>query len=312
MLSRVANSLFWLARYLERGETAARFLVVTHGYAQELRSVSHVAGGRCWGVARELFTAEGADDEDGRDTFRRLALDPERDASMLNCISLARENARGIRDAIPSEMWEQLNVLYLRLQEETGRPPSEAAELSLLERVKNVAQSLLGLRESTMVRGDEWHFLRLGQCQERATFSIRIMDGMFTHPALWEAAEVGQSIDTIHLAATLRVFTASEAFSRAGHNLTLERVAEFLLLDARFPRSVEFAIQELGYSLHALSGTAHDIFSNDAEQLCGRLLAELRFASIEEIVAQDLHEYLLRLQHRVDQLGAMITQLYFP
>jgi len=312
MLSRVANSLFWQARYLERGETTARFLAVTHGYAQELRSVSHAAGDRCWGVARQLFAGAEAPEEDGRATFRRLALDRELGTSMLASIALARENARGIRDAIPSEMWEELNVLYLLLLESADAPPSEAGELSLLERVKAVGQSLQGLRDSTMVRADEWHFLRLGQFQERASISLRILDEMVSHPALWEAAEVGQSIDTLHLAATLRAFTAFEAFSRAGHSLTLERAAEFLLLDGRFPRSVEFGIQELASSLHVLSGTPQDIFSNDAEQLCGRLLAELRFASIEEIISQGLHEYLLRLLGRVEQLAGMIGQLYFP
>jgi uncharacterized alpha-E superfamily protein len=312
MLSRVANSLFWLGRYIERAESSARFLAVTHSYAQELRSVSHAAGKHCWGVARQLLADEGEAPETSRTTFRRLAFDGELATSVVQCLNFGRENARGIRDAIPSELWEELNVLYLRLQTASETTPSETAELALLREVEKVCHLIQGLRDNAMLRGDEWHFLRLGQHLERASITTRILEGMFSHPALKEAAEVGQSIDTLHLVATLKTFTAFEAFSRAGHGLTPESVAEFILLDARMPRSIEFGIQEVGNSLHALSGTPRDIFSNEAEQHCGRLLAELRFASIEEIMAQGFRDYLLRLRQRVDRLGAAIAELYFP
>jgi uncharacterized alpha-E superfamily protein len=313
MLSRVANALFWLARYLERADASARFLAVTHSYAQELRSVSRAASDRCWIAARELLRMEdGGAGAEAAATFWRLGLDRELAASVLTSVSRARENARGIRDAIPSEMWEELNVLFLRFQEEAAAPPSENRELSLLRETQNVSHLLLGVRDNLMVRGDEWHFLRLGQFLERADVSIRLLDGLSSHPALREAAEAGRSIDTLHLAAALRSFAGFEAFSRAGYHLTPEGVFGFLLLDGRFPRSIEGAIQEAGYSLHALSGTPHDIFSNDAEQICGRTLGELRFAAIKEIMAQDFRAYLGRLLGRVDRLGNAVVELYFP
>src|SRR5262249_11330849 len=121
----------------------------------------------------------------------------------------------------------------------------------------------------------------------------------------------GDEIDTLHLAATLRVCTAFEAFSRTAPALTPERAVEFLLLDSRFPRSVEFCVEELEHSLHALSRTPENLYTNEAEQLCGRLIAELRFASVEEILAQGLEERLARLLEAVGSVGRAIAQEYF-
>jgi len=311
MLSRVANALFWLARYLERAENSARILGITHGYAQELRAVSHAAADRCWEATRHLMGDDAEAPGGGTEIFWRLCFNDDVPTSVRSCVIRARENARGIRDAISSEMWRELNVLYLRFEEEAEMPRSEAAQLELLQRVRSVSHLFQGLRDNTMCRGDEWHFLCVGQNVERAGMTARTLDEMFEHPAIQAAAEVGQSIDTVHLVATLRMCTGYETFVRAGHTPGPERVAEFLLLEARFPRSVESCIQEVSNSLHALSGTPHDVFSNDAEQMCGRMVGELRFASIDEIVDDGLHEYLLRLIYRLEQIGAAIVHMYF-
>lgn len=311
MLSRVANSLFWLARYLERAENSARVLAITHGYAQELRAVSHAAADLCWGEVGSLLGDQEGTSAVGVEVFWRFCFDDSIPVSLRNCVTRARENARGIRDAISSEMWRELNVLHLRLEEESDMPRSESAQLEMLQRVRNVSHLFQGLRDHTMQREDEWQFLTLGQYLERAGMTARTLDAMFRHPVLQAAAEAGQSIDTLHLVAALRMCTAYETFVRSGHNLEPERVAAFLLLEARFPRSVEFGVQEIGSSLHALSGTPQVIFSNEAEQLCGRLVAELRFAAIDEIMGQGLHEYLLRVVHQLDQIGTAVIRMYF-
>lgn len=310
MLSRVANSLFWMARYLERAENTARFLTVTHGYAQELRGVVHGAADQCWEVAAQVLDAEDASPGLPSRTFRRYAFDEDLPSSVIAAIIRARENARGIRDAISSEMWEELNVLHMRLHEEAKSSP-EGGELSMLQRVRNASHLFQGLRDNTMVRGDEWHFLMLGQFIERADWTARVLEAMWSHPALYSAAESGHSIDTMHLVATLRACTAFEAFARAERTVVAERAVAFLLLEARFSRSVEFCIQEVVHSLHALSGTPQDVFSNDAEQLAGRLVAELRFASIDEIMGQGLPEYLQVLLGKIGQVSALVGQQYF-
>lgn len=312
MLSRVANALYWLGRYLERAENSARFLMVTHSYAQELRAVSREAADQCWTEARVLLSGDGDGPEDRVSIFRRLLFDEELPNSVLSSVNRARENARGIRDAIGSEMWEELNVLHMLLAQEATATPSEAADLSLLRRLLNSSHLFLGIRDNTMSRSDEWHFLRLGEYLERGGMTTRLVSTMFSHPAVLAAAERGQNLDSLHLAATLRTCTAFEAFSRTGHPLTAERVAEFLLLDNWFPRSVEFCVQEISASLHSLSGTRADVFTNDAEQLCGRLIAELRFAGIDEIMGEGLTAYLEDIRSKLDRLGQAISQEYFP
>jgi len=311
MLSRVANSLFWLARYLERAENSARFLSVTHSYAQELRGVSHSAADQCWQVAYQVVAAD-SDPDDRRSVFRRLSFDESLPNSVISCIAQARDNARGIRDAISHEMWEELNILYFRLQEAAAAPPSETTDLSMLYRTRNVGHLIQGMRDNTLERSDEWHFLCLGQFLERAGMTGRSLAAMYGHPALQSAAEAEQNIDALHLAATLRASSAFEACSRSGQALTPARVAEFLLLEARFPRSVEFCVQEVGYSLHALSGAPLDMFTNEAEQRCGRLVAELRFAGIEEIMSRGVGVYLGEVLFKIDELGRAIMFKYFP
>ncbi len=311
MLSRVANSLFWMSRYLERAENTSRFLAVTHNYTQELRGVLHGATDHCWRVTGKLLAGETPPDEGLGETFRCFAFDQETPASVISSVVRARENARGIRDAISTEMWEELNVLHMRLHEEAGSPPTEAGELSMLQRVRNASHLFQGLRDNTMVRGDEWHFMMLGQYVERADWTARVLEAMLSHPVLYAAAEAGHTIDTMHLVATLRSCTAFEAFARAERTVTVERAIEFLLLEARFARSVEFCVQEIGHSLHTLSGTPHDLFSNDAEQYSGRLVAELRFARIDEIIGRGIQGYLAELLGKLQQISSGIARQYF-
>jgi uncharacterized alpha-E superfamily protein len=311
MLSRVANSLFWLARYLERAESTARVLAVTHSYAQDLRGVALSSTDECWGVIGRLQMGEAASELPVHDLFRKLVFDSASPSSLYSCITCARENARGIRDAISSELWETLNVLFLRIHEEAASPRSEASELSLLLAVRTASHLFQGLRDHTMVHGDERGFLVLGQFLERAEQTSRILEAMFTHPVLLAAEQAGHSVDVLHLVMTLRCCTAFEAFVRSSAPLTGSDVAAFLLLDHRFPRSVEYCVQEVGNALHGLSGTPANVFTNDAEQCCGRLVAELRFAAIEEIMSAGFQAYLRSVLGKIQQISDGIAREYF-
>jgi uncharacterized alpha-E superfamily protein len=311
MLSRVANSLFWLSRYLERAENTARFLAVTHGYAQDMRAISHAAGDQCWSVAYTLFAQAEPEGQSPAAILRRLSFDEELPNSLLWCVARCRENARGIRDGLSSEMWEELNVLYLFLQAEAEATASESGQLAVLQRVRSSSHLFQGLRDNTIQRRDEWHFLNLGQYLERGDLTTRIVGAMYSHPALVTAAELGHTIDTLHLVATLRSCTAFESFSRIGKVLNGGNVAEFLLLDNDLSRSTEFCIQQVSTSLHWLSGTPLDLFTNDAEQLSGRLVADLRYSDIEEVMAQGLPQFVGGVMGKITSLGQAITRQYF-
>lgn len=312
MLSRVANSLFWLARYLERSENTARYLTVTHAYGQELRGVIHGADADCLAVTRDLFTAPDEPAGMGRGILRRFGLDPALPNSVVSSLTHARENARGIRDAISSEMWEELNVMHLVLQEAVASSSVESMDFDTLIRVRSTSHLFQGLRDNTLVRGDAWHFLLLGQFLERADWTARVLRAMWSHPAVLKAAEAGHNIETMHLVATLRCCTAFEAFRRFDRSLAADRVLHFLVLEAGFPRSVEFCLQEVSRSLHVLSGTPLEVFTNEAEQSSGRLLSELRFTSVEELLQGDVAEFLTGILARIDGVAAAVVRLYFP
>jgi uncharacterized alpha-E superfamily protein len=311
MLSRVANALYWVGRYLERAEDSARFVAFTRHYTQELRGVFRDAADSCWVVSWNLIAPHEDPGPDVTDAYWRLIYDDTLPNSVFSSVRRARENARGIRDALSSEMWEALNVLYLQLQSSAAEPRLEAAGFGRYAQVRDASQLFQGMRETTLLRGDEWRFLCLGHHLERAQITVGILEQMFGHPVLNLAREAGYRIDSLHLATTLRTCTALEAFAREGHELSSDRVAEFLILEPRLPRSITYCIQEIERSLHALSNTALDQFTNEAEQLCGRLLAELRFVRIDEIRRNGLLEYLAGLKPRLDNLAAGIGRAYY-
>jgi uncharacterized alpha-E superfamily protein len=312
MLSRVASSLFWLARYAERADNTARFLAVTDGYARELQGLSHAAAEACWAVAAERFaTAPGTELDPAALTLSDLMFNLEIPNSVLSSITVARENARSIRDAIAGAVWEALNVLYLQLVEEATLSVTATRQQALLQQVQETSLLLHGLCDHTMMRSDEWHFVHLGRFLERADNTIRVADTMFSHRALQVAAETGHNIDALHLATALRICAAAEAFARTAPLPSLDKVVAFLLLEARFPRSVAFCLQELERSLHALSRTPEGLYTNEAEQLSGRLLADLRFADVEEIIGQGLRAALVRMLGSVGAIGRAIEQEYF-
>lgn len=311
MLSRVANALYWVGRYLERAEDSARFVAFNRHYTQELRGVFHAAADPCWVVSWNLLAADEDPGDDVTDAYWRLIFDDSLPNSVFSCVRRARENARGIRDALSSEMWEALNVLYLQLRAGASEPRLEAAGFARYAQVRDASQLFQGMRDTTLLHGDEWRFLCLGHHLERAQMTVRILEQMFGHPALRLAKEAGYRIDSLHLATTLRTCTALEAFAREGRDLNFDRVAEFLILEPRLPRAITFSVYEVERSLHSLSNSPLDQFTNEAEQLCGRLLAELRFVRIAEIRRTGVLEYLAGLKPRLDQIAAAIGRAYY-
>lgn len=310
MLSRVANSLYWSSRYLERAEIAARSSAALYGYGLELQGISHVAALACWQSMPQLIDVDfgGSDPEE---LLHTILFDPYAPGSVLNAVIHARENARSVRDVIPSEYWEAINMLFHLLHDTSKAAPDEEHDIAVAGQASLYFHVLHGLRDNSMMRNDGWHFIRLGRNLERASGAIRIVDFMFGHPALDLAEKEALSIDAVHLATTLRMAMGYEAFSGLGGHLTPDSVADFLLLDSSFPRSAEFAIHDLSVSLHALSRTPIDIISSDAERIAGRMLAELRFRDAGEVLI-DLGDWTLDLLKRLNSLGLAINAQYFP
>ena len=308
MLSRVADSLFWMSRYLERAEHTARLLDVQLNLM--LEQVPDASGGRWMHLLRSLNIRKEVEPEAVPEIPRSLTFDAKNDSSIVACVTAARENARQVREQISSEMWEQLNELYLQMLRARNDDLWLAEPHQFFHAVKQGAHLFQGITDSTMNHGEGWHFIQLGRFLERMGATAALIDahfGAFPGPA---AREV-RSREYLEWVGLLKSCTAFEAYCKVySADLRPDRVAEFLLLNSDFPRSVRFAAETIQTCLSGLSEFTRTSKSGRANRLAGRLRAALSFDQIDEIIGDDLHHYLDDIQRQGAQIHTAIHQLY--
>ncbi len=310
MLSRVANSIHWMGRYIERAENVARFVDVNLHLALDLPPGAREQ----W---QPLIAVTGDDElfaeRYGMATRERviefLTFDRENPNSILSCLAAARENARTVREIISSEMWEQINRAHLAIQSAAPRW-RELDMASFYAEAKTAAHLFTGIADATMSHGEAWHFLRLGRLIERADKTSRILDVKY-FILLPMLTDVGTPFDNIQWAALLKSASALEMYRKRHRAIAPERVAQFLILDHEFPRSIRWCLGRAQRSLHEITGAPPGAPASLSGQRMGRLLAELMFTTIEEIVRGGLHEYLDRLQLRLNEVGQAIHSDFF-
>lgn len=310
MLSRVADSVYWISAYLERAENVARFidtnlnlmLDLGDGIDEQWQPLIDTTG-----------DYEPFEHKYGRATrenvFQFLIFDRENSNSILSCLEAARENARMIREIIPSVMWEEINKFYLLVRNQSRRDQLDDAR-RVLDQVKLSSQTIVGIADSTMSRGEAWHFARMGRLLERADKTSRILDVKY-FLLLPSADEVGSPVDVIQWGALLNSASALEMYRKVRGRITPTAVADFLILHRHFPRSMHFCLIEAELSLHAITGSAPGTFQNDAEQQLGRLRSEFDFVRVEDIVYEGLHEFVDRFQQRLIFVGQAIFDTFF-
>lgn len=312
MLSRVADSLYWMSRYVERAENVARFIDVNLnlmldmpvGVEQQWQPLVNTTGDH-EAFARRLGTANS------ENTIYFLTFDPENPNSILSCLRSARENARSIREIISSEMWEQLNRFFLEVQElADAASPSQEKSHSFYTGVKQACHLFNGITDATMTRNEAWHFLELARLLERADKTSRILDVKY-YILLRSVADVGTPWDDIHWAAVLRSASALEMYRKRQGRISPGGIIQFLLLDPEFPRSVRYCVDGARRSLHAITGTPLGSFRNVSEKLLGQLCSDLAFTQVEEVAQFGLHEYLDELQTKMNQVGAGVYDTFF-
>ncbi|HRI86657.1 MAG TPA: alpha-E domain-containing protein [Candidatus Hydrogenedentes bacterium] len=311
MLSRVAESVYWLNRYIERADNVARFVDVNFHLHLDLPS----ANGEQWeplvrttGDYDVFMATYGAVTRENALQF--LAFDLNNPNSIASCLRSARENARIIREIIPSEIWEHINTFHIMVRDAARIPNIVYSPHDFLARVRSDSNLAIGLTESAMPRGEVWHFARLGRYLERADKTLRILD-VKTFLELPSIVDIGDAIDAIQWSALLRSASAFEAYRKRHGRIEPDRVAQFLLLDREFPRAVLFCVNAVDESLHAISRTPEDGYSNRAEQRVGLLTSELAYADIQTIIAAGLHEYLDALQAKLNVVGDAVFDTYF-
>jgi len=311
MLSRVANSIYWMCRYLERAENVARFISVNTNLLLDMP----IDGGKQWEPLvmitgdQELYEKNNSD-YTGESVVRFLTFDREYPNSILSCVSAARENARSIREIISSEMWEHLNNFYLELAE-PGSPPFALNEPDKFFKIIKMRSHLFtGLMDCTMSHGEAWNFARIGMMIERADKTSRILDVKY-FMLLPDFHHVNTPIDTIQWMAVLKSASAFEMFRKEHHLITPRQVANFLIFDNQFPRSIRHCINKTDECLHRITGAPYGSASNRAEKLLGRLKADLEYSDIDEVVDYGMHEYLDDLQTKLNDVGGAIGETFF-
>jgi uncharacterized alpha-E superfamily protein len=311
MLSRVADSVYWMNRYVERAENVARFVDVNlnllldmpDGADQQWAPLVATTGDDAW--FREKYGAPTREN-----VLHFLTFDAEYGSSILSCLRAARENARSVREIISSEMWEQVNKAFLTVSAAASRPGVLDTPHDFYSEVKLAAHLFVGITYITMTHNEAWHFGRLGRLLERADKTSRIVDVKY-FLLLPDAHDVGTPWDELQWVSLLKSASALEMYRKRFGRIEPARVVEFLLLDRKFPRSVLYCATKAERSLHAITGSTPETASTSAERALGRLRGELEYGDIREIVGGGLHEYLDGFQSRLNRVGDAIHETFF-
>jgi len=305
LLSRVADAVYWMARYIERAENVARYIGVNLNLQLDLP----LDPARQW---QPLVDTTG-DTETFRERYGEatqarviefLAYDTQNPNSIASCLRAARENARTIRETISSEMWAQINSMYLQIQSQRSLPDPERLLDAFLE-IRMGCHQFQGITDSTMTHNEPWHFLRLGRKLERADKTSRILDVKY-FMLLPSVKDVGTPYDDIHWAAVLKSVSGFEMYRKKYGRIAPREVVEFLVLDRDFPRALHYCIGCANESLHAISGTRIGYFQYRCEQLMGQLLAELNYTTTDALIQAGLHEYLDGLQSKMNEIDTVL------
>lgn len=310
MLSRVADSVYWMSRNVERAENLARYVDVTFnllldlpaGSAEQWMPLVSTTGDR------DYFEKHYGE-PNRQNVIRFLAFDTDYPNSIVSSLRIARENARSIRETISSEMWEHLNHFYYLVRSASQNPEYLESPQDFCHDVKMASHLFSGITDGTMSYGEGWHFARLGRMLERADKTSRILDVKY-FMLLPKSQDVGTPLDDLQWSAVLRSVSGFEMFRKRHHGITPERVVGFVVLDRQFPRAIMHCIQAANESLHAITGSPLGTFWNPAEKCMGKLRSELAYIQVGEILAVGLHEFLDSLQSKMNEVGSAIYETF--
>jgi len=312
MLSRVADSLYWMMRYIERAENLARVIDVTWHLTLDMP-------GDAAGHWQSLITATGDNRhyESRHGVYTRdrviayLMFDSEYANAVVSCLRAARENARSVREIISADFWEQINAFYhfvRRASQHQDRVFDNPAEFCKQIRLRGMMMG--GISAQTMNHGEGYHFCRMGRYLERADKTSRILDVkyMLLAPGVGNQPSV---TDDVHWAALLRTTGGFNAYRQKWGRIRPDRVTEFLLMDQIFPRSICHCLLTVRDSLHAVTGTPVGMHQNRAERLLGQLCAKMAYLEMEPVFEEGLHAFIDRIQIELNTLSELLGEQFF-
>ncbi len=302
MLSRVADSLYWMSRYLERMEHSARLLDVN---LNQMLDQTPESANRRWELMlsslRTFIPEDVSKHKDAANIMRALTFDQSNKSSIYSCVAAARENAQQVREQISSEMWQQLNQLFLQVKRTSKSRSWRTQPHRFFQAVKEGAHLFQGITDSTMSHDEGWRFIQVGRSIERAGAIATLLDAHFN---------VKDTLDYLGWVGLLRCCTAFEAYCKVyTAEIQTEQVAEFLLLNPQFPHSVRFSVNMLYAELQTIAHTSGVRGVSRAERLAGRLCATLDYAQVDEIMF-DMHAYLNNIRYQCTEIHTAIQQIY--
>lgn len=321
MLARVADSMYWLSRYVERAEHTARIITETSQLLTDVGDLSSEFRHDLWnGVLRilnldQLPVAEallsGTDEEVAQNVCVFMTFDPANPNSLMTCVTNARENARGIRENISGEIWEGLNTLYWFLQGDEARARFEESPQDVYRQVINNSMIFQGLTDQTLAHAQGWLFMQLAKQFERVDMTCRILEIKFDilqhAEALLEPAE-----RNVHWMSVLRTCASLEAYRRIHvGDLDPMRVAAFLVLERHFPRSIRAGVHHAHDAINRIRATINPHSADGAQRILGRLNTQLEYAEPTEIINEGFAPYLRKVQIGMTQAADEVRKAYF-
>jgi uncharacterized alpha-E superfamily protein len=303
MLSRVAESLYWMSRYLERAEHTARVIKVQLNLMLERETEDD---DRHWKRMLKSLAIEMTDVKEGeaQATAKSLIHSTASRSSIISCIMAARENSRQVREQISSEMWEQLNRMFIEVSRSGADEASDVSDF--LQAIKDGAHTFQGITDSTMTHGEGWQFIQAGRSLERAS-SLATLIGVHFREFYGKDAEP-EPLEWIGL---LRSCTAFEGYCKAyTADLRPDRIAEFLVLNPSFPHSIRFSADALETAMKQIGAEVSSRRSARVERIAGRMQATLAFGQIDEIMTGGLQAYLETVLRQCSQAHSALYQTY--
>jgi len=310
MLSRTADNLYWIARYMERAETAARLLQVgariallptAHGYRNDWDSLLRASGNADGYAAKYGEFAQN-------DIESYLFFDRDNANSVASCLTAARESARIVRTALTTQVWDALNTAFQELRQIEQQPRATQELSHLTDWVMRHTAMVRGAIDATLLRNDGYNFLNIGYYLERGDSTARLMDVKY-YVLLPRADFVGSGLDNDQWSMLLRAMSAHRAFHWAyGGEITSAKIAHFLILNPQCPRSLITCVAGMNNHVARLA----KLYGREtqAQSAAARLLSDLDAQSPDKIFEEGLHEYLSRFIRETAQLGVIIHNSY--
>ena len=321
LLSRVAESAYWMSRYVERAEHVARVLLVNANSLLDVGDLPPEVEKQFWNGPLRIFMVHdtpqakellsSARENLGSKIARFLVFDEANPNSIYSCLTRARENARSMRESISSEMWENLNTLYWMIRGEDAAGRFDESASDVLKLVTNGSLLFQGLADQTLGHNQSWQFIQLGKYLERIDVTCRVIETKFdTLHAVQDDIESTER--NMHLLSVVRSCCALESFRRnSGGEIDPDTIAAFLLLERAFPRSVCFCARHSHDAVRRISQQLSSVKVEAAEGILGRLYADLQYTPPREIEGTLLFPFLQKIQSATIDTALAVKKSYF-